>query len=106
MKRIRNEEEAIEHLNEPANAASYLNGAAAHGDVEMLMICLEKVAKARGMSKLADKAGLARGSIYRALQRESKPHFETIMKIAGALDMNITFTPRAMPLFDQDKSTK
>lgn len=44
------------------------------------------VARARGMTNVARKSGLGRESLYKALRPNSQPSFNTIMRVADALD--------------------
>jgi probable addiction module antidote protein len=75
--------------------AACLTSVAAQGDYELLMICLRRVAQSRGgMTSLAKRAGVSRTSLYRALSPDSQPLFETVIKIADALDLRITFEPK------------
>ncbi|WP_425248716.1 addiction module antidote protein [Chelonobacter oris] len=46
------------------------------------------------MTQLSKDTGLARESLYRTLSGETKPRFETVNKIVGALGLNVAFTPR------------
>jgi probable addiction module antidote protein len=51
------------------------------------------VARARGMSALARETGLTRDTLYKALSGECNPSFGTILKVARALGLKLTFTP-------------
>ncbi|MFZ4540206.1 MAG: addiction module antidote protein [Rickettsiales bacterium] len=46
-------------------------------------------ARARGMSKVAKKAGLTREGIYRELSAEGNPEFSTILKEANELGVRL-----------------
>ena len=41
---------------------------------------------------LAEKAGMPRESLYRALSENGNPNYLTLRKIAAALGMSLTFT--------------
>jgi len=43
------------------------------------------VARARGMSAVAEKSGLTREALYKALRPSSKPRFDTIYRVCNAL---------------------
>jgi len=47
------------------------------------------VAKAHGMTKIAEKTGLSRPSLYKALAHGSKPQFDTILKVIRAVGGNL-----------------
>lgn len=68
---------------------SYLQDAMEEGDKEFIK-ALETVARAKGMTELSKKTGLSRESLYKTLNGETKPRFESIQKILSAL--NIKFS--------------
>lgn len=42
------------------------------------------------MREIAEKTGLNRESLYKALKSESSPRFETIAKVVNALGLKLT----------------
>ncbi len=58
-------------------------------DPAMIAHAFGVVARARGMSKVAKKAGLTREGLYRALSAEGNPEFSTILKVANALGVRL-----------------
>ena len=46
---------------------------------------LAKLKDARGISIVAENAGLGRESLYKALKPGAKPRFDTIRRLLGAL---------------------
>lgn len=52
------------------------------------------VARARGMTNVARKSGLGRESLYKALRPNSQPSFNTIMRVADALDAELYSLPK------------
>ena len=54
---------------------------------------LGAVARARNMSQLARDTGMTREGLYKALSGEGNPGFATIMKVAQALGLRMTFRP-------------
>ncbi len=57
------------------------------------MTALADIAKARGMTKLANDAGIGRESLYKTLAVGTKPRFETIQKIIKALGVSLDIKP-------------
>ncbi|MDO9735092.1 putative addiction module antidote protein, partial [Glaesserella parasuis] len=57
------------------------------GDSNDFIVALGDVARAKGIAEIAQKTGLARESIYKALTSGSKPRFDTIMRIMNALNL-------------------
>ena len=71
----------------------YLNTVIEDGDDNDLKIAIGNVAKSIGMSKIAEKTGMSRASLYKALSDDSKPQFETIMKVLRAIGGQIKIKP-------------
>ncbi len=46
-------------------------------------------ARAKGMSQVAQDAGLSRESLYKALSGERSPDFDPILKVMGALGLRL-----------------
>jgi len=61
-----------------------------------MLSALGSVARARGMADLADKAGVNRESLYKALSPGAKPRYDTIFRIVRALGVGMVF--KAAPL--------
>ncbi|MEQ9300101.1 MAG: putative addiction module antidote protein [Cyclobacteriaceae bacterium] len=78
-----------EYLEDDAMVAEYLNAVLEEGDAEDIKTALGHVAKARGMSKIAEETGLSRPSLYKALSQGSKPQFETILKVLRVVGGNL-----------------
>jgi probable addiction module antidote protein len=49
------------------------------------------VARAKGMSQIAQAAGLGRESLYKALSTEGNPEFATVLKVMRALGHEKTY---------------
>jgi len=81
--------EIAEYLEDDAMIAEYLNTVLEEGSAEDIKTALGHVAKARGMSKLAEDTGLSRPSLYKVLSHGSKPQFETILKVLRAIGVNL-----------------
>lgn len=85
--------DAADYLTDEVTIAAYLNAITAENDPELLLSALKDVANARNMTKLAADAGIARASLYKALSPGAKPQLETILKVAGALGLRMSFQP-------------
>ena len=48
------------------------------------------------MTKIAEKSGLSRPSLYKALSEGSKPQFSTILKVLGAVGGQVNIKPIAI----------
>lgn len=82
--------DASEHLDTEEAIFAYINAAFEDGDPALIAAAFGDVAKARGMTSIAKKAGVSRESLYKALDAEGNPAFSTIMKVANALGIQLT----------------
>ena len=78
-----------EYLEDDVMIAEYLNTVLEDGDSEDIITAIGHVAKAQGMTKIAEETGLSRPSLYKALSHGSKPQFETILKVLRAVGGNL-----------------
>jgi len=77
--------EIAEYLNDEGMITEYLNTVLEEGDSNDIITALGHVAKAQGMSKIAEQTGLSRPSLYKALSNGAKPQFESILKVLRAV---------------------
>ena len=85
--------DAAEYLDSPEMIAAYLTEALESEDAALVAMAIGAVARAKGMSSIADKAGLSRENLYRALGGDAKPEFGTIMKVLHALGISLVAQP-------------
>jgi probable addiction module antidote protein len=78
-----------EYLDNDEIISEYLNTVLEEGDSNDIISTLGHIAKAQGMSKIAEETGLSRPSLYKALSSGSKPQFETIFKVLRAVGGNL-----------------
>jgi len=78
-----------EYLDDNEMIAEYLNNILEEGNPSDIILALGHVAKAQGMTKIAEETGLSRPSLYKALSKGSKPQFETILKVLRAVGGNL-----------------
>ncbi len=82
--------DAADYLDDAEDIASYLEEAFATEDPAYIAHALGTIARAKGMTEVARKAGLSRESLYKALSAEGNPEFATILKVMSALDLKIS----------------
>jgi probable addiction module antidote protein len=70
--------------------ALYLSIFLEENGVQGLIEGLKHLAKAKGMSTIANDAGVNRQSLYRSLAKNGNPKIETIDKIVRALGFKLT----------------
>jgi probable addiction module antidote protein len=73
--------------------AEYLNTVLEDGDGSDLIVAIGHIAKSIGMTKIAEKTGMSRPSLYKALSNGAKPQFATIMKVLKAIGGQINVKP-------------
>lgn len=78
-----------DYLDDDEMIAEYLNTVLEEGDSQDIITALGHIAKAIGMSKIAEDTGLSRTSLYKALSDGSKPQFDTILKVVRAVGGNL-----------------
>lgn len=84
--------DSAEYLDSDEAVSAYLDEALATGDPAFVAHALGTVARARGMSGIAKKAGLSRESLYKALSTEGNPEFGTVVRVVRALGLKLSVT--------------
>ena len=87
--------EIADYLDSNEMIAEYLNTVLEEGNNDEIVSAIGHVAKAIGMTKIAEETGLSRPSLYKALTEGSKPQFSTILKVLKAIGGQIRVTPIA-----------
>ncbi len=82
-----------EYLDSEEMIAAYLTSIIEDNDWDLLIEAIGHVAKARGMSKIAEESGLGRESLYKSFSKNSQPRFETVMKVLSAMHIKINILP-------------
>ena len=85
--------DAARYLTDDAAVAEYMTAVLETDDVDLLLLALADVARARGMAQVAKDAGLGRESLYKALAPGAKPRFDTVLKVARALGDRLSAHP-------------
>ena len=78
-----------EFLNDDESIAAYLDEAMSTGDAKFIAKSLGVVARARGMTQIANETGLSRESLYRALGDDGNPEFATLLSVISALGLRL-----------------
>ncbi len=82
-----------DYLDNEEMIAEYLNTVLEDGDSSDLIIAIGHIAKSIGMTKIAEKTGMSRTSLYKALSDGAKPQFGTIIKVLKAIGGQINVKP-------------
>ncbi len=83
------------HLETEEDILYYLEAAMEGNDAKHIASALGDVARSKGMTILAKKAGLGRQALYNALSENGNPTLETLLAVLGALGLQLTVQPRA-----------
>ncbi|HAR49104.1 addiction module antitoxin [Smithella sp. SCADC] len=81
--------DAAEYLETEEDMAAYLEAALEENDHKLVAVALGDIAKAKGMTQVAKKAGLGRESLYKALSPDGNPEFSTVLKVVSALGLRL-----------------
>ena len=84
--------DASPYLDNEEIIIEFLTTALEDGDPEVFLATIGQVAKARGMSAIAESTGLGRESLYKAFAPGSKPRCETVQKVLQSLGVKFNVT--------------
>ncbi|MGE0775313.1 MAG: addiction module antidote protein [Sphingomonadaceae bacterium] len=84
-----------EHLQTEEDILHYLEAAMEGNDARHIASALGDVARSKGMTKIARKAGVGRQALYAALSENGNPTLETLTAVLGALGLELTVQKRA-----------
>jgi len=85
--------DSAEYLKNKKDVAAYLDAALEDGDPALIRHALNVIARARGMTQIAQDSGVTRESLYRALGENGNPEFTTVLKVVHALGMRLRTQP-------------
>jgi probable addiction module antidote protein len=85
--------DAADYLGSEEMIAEYLSAALEDENPDVFLAAVSDVAKARGMTAIANSTGLGRESLYKALAPGAKPRYETIVKVLHGLGVRLTVQP-------------
>ena len=71
--------DVVNHLKTPEDELAYLNAALEDDDPVLIATVLGDIARAHGMTKVAEETGLSRDSLYTSLSPEGNPEFATVL---------------------------
>lgn len=81
-------------LGDDSAIAAYLDAVFADGDVDEMRDALAHVARAKGMTDLAQAAGITRGGLYKALGENGNPSFATVAALLNAMGVRLSVTSK------------
>lgn len=84
--------DASAYLDNDDVVAEYLTAALEDGNPDVFLAAVGNVAKARGMSAIAESTGLGRESLYKAFAPGAKPRYDTVLKVLRSLGVKLNVT--------------
>ena len=93
MKTVKHNDWLYKQLKDPEFASHYLTAAAEDEEPAVFLLALRKVVESKGMSQVAEKAGIPRESLYRALSEKGNPRWSTLAPILRAVGMKLEAGP-------------
>jgi probable addiction module antidote protein len=81
--------DSAEYLKTDKDIAEYLEAVFEDGDPALITHALGVIARAKGMTQIAQAAGLGRESLYKALSPDGHPEFTTVLKVVHALGLKL-----------------
>lgn len=77
------------YLDSDEAIAAYLDAVLEENDPPLLAAALGDVARAKGMTQIAQATGLGRESLYKALSLDGNPEFRTVQKVLRSLGLRL-----------------
>lgn len=87
--------DSAEFLTDDEAIIEYLKAALEEQDPAFFMKAVGNVARAKGMTTIAQETQLGRPSLYKALSGERDPRMGTVMKVLAAFGIQLTIAPRS-----------
>jgi len=85
--------DAADYLVSAEAIAAYLDAYLEDGTPEELRRALDTIARSKGMSEVAQRSGITRQGLYKALGEGGNPSFETIRSILSVMGLRLTVEP-------------
>lgn len=88
--------DAADYLHTDEDIQEYLDEVISENDPRAFLQALNTVARAKGMSKLAQDTGIPRESLYQSLSEKGNPGFYTLWKVAAALGCTLVMRKKTV----------
>lgn len=85
--------DAAEYIETPEDVVEFLSAAFESGDAGHIANALGIVARSRGMSQIAEAAGVTRAALYKGFDASGDPKLSTILGVLRALGLQISLAP-------------
>ena len=81
--------DVTEHLDSEEAIAAYLSAVFEDGDLDLIKAAIADVARARGMTEVAQQSGYTRAGLYKALGENGNPSFDLIAKVLKSFGVKL-----------------
>jgi len=81
--------DVAKYLDNNEVIAEYLSQILEDGDLNELLVAIGDIARAKGMTQIAKDTGLGRESLYKTFSENSKPRFDTIVKVLDSFGVKL-----------------
>ena len=88
--------DAAKHFPDDDSQIDLITDALSTGHVGYIAAALGNIAKARGMTAVANDTGLSRQSLHKALSEGGNPTLDTVMKVLEALGLTLEAKPKVL----------
>jgi len=96
IKSIKYQDYLIKTLQDPKEAAGYLNMALSSGDIKVFLVALQNVVQAQGgITVLSEKTHRSRTSLYKSLSSNGNPYLKSANDLLMAMDMHLAVVPNS-----------
>ena len=87
--------DAADYINTGEDARLYLEACLDEdsGDGSLVRAALNDIARARGMTQVAQEVGMTREGLYKALGPDGNPSFTTVLRLTRALGLQLRVVP-------------
>ena len=77
------------YIHDYEDVVAYLNVVLEENDLDALIQAIGTVARSEGMTKIAQRTGLNRESLYKSLREGGNPSLATVQKVLAACGMRL-----------------
>lgn len=85
--------DVTEFLTTDEAIAAYLEAALEDGEPHVVAMALGNIARAKGMTSVANDAGITREALYKSLSEKGDPKLSTLLGVIKALGLRVTIAP-------------
>ena len=96
MKIVLNDFDPADFLDNDEVIAEYLTAALEDENPDVFLSAVGDVARARGMTFIAQSSGLGRESLYKALAPGAKPRYDTVIRVLRSLGVKLEVSPSTL----------